>query len=509
MKNKDMLINLFANIMLFSVNLLISFVLTPFIVERLGEAAYGFIGLLNNLVNYASIATVALNSMAGRFITIAYHRNEKEKATKYFSSVLYGNIFISLFLMLVSVVVLINLTSIINIPSDLERDVKVAFLLMSFEFTVGLISTVYGISTIVTNKLYLSSIKSMQASLIRIVVVCCLFFVFDPHIYFLSIATLIVAIFLLCANISFKKSLLKDIPVSMKYFEWNIVIKLIKSGIWNCLNQISSILNTGLSLLLTNVILGPNPMGILSIAKTIPNYFISFTGTIVHVFTPQMTIDYAKDSTEEIIGVVNKSVRILSLFAGVIFAFCVFYSYDFYKLWIPATSTILLYRLTMLSVIHMPITSGMNSLYNIFTVTNHVKTTGIVLFFNSLFNISITLVLALFFDGEQFLYILTGVSSVTALILFCCFTIPFAGYCLKLKKGVFYKQLFVCLKITSIILLIFYGVKLLIPLKSWVNLLSASVTSSIVSLVVILFLFWDREEIELLVNKIRRKNEKK
>lgn len=68
--NKRLAINIIANIIAFAVNFVISFFLTPYIVETVGKEAYGFVSLGNNFVNYASLITVALNSMASRFITI-------------------------------------------------------------------------------------------------------------------------------------------------------------------------------------------------------------------------------------------------------------------------------------------------------------------------------------------------------------------------------------------------------------------------------------------------------
>lgn len=38
----------------------------------------------NNVINYITILTVALNSVAGRFITIEYHQGKKKEANEYF-----------------------------------------------------------------------------------------------------------------------------------------------------------------------------------------------------------------------------------------------------------------------------------------------------------------------------------------------------------------------------------------------------------------------------------------
>ena len=86
MNNKRQLtINLVAQIIALAVNLFISFYVTPYIIEMVGVDAYGFVGLSNEFIGYAQIITVALNSMASRFITIRIHENDYENANKYFN----------------------------------------------------------------------------------------------------------------------------------------------------------------------------------------------------------------------------------------------------------------------------------------------------------------------------------------------------------------------------------------------------------------------------------------
>lgn len=70
MNTKRLLINLIASITSLVLSLTISFFLTPFVVSTVGTEAYGFVSLANNFVGYAQIFTLALNSMASRFITI-------------------------------------------------------------------------------------------------------------------------------------------------------------------------------------------------------------------------------------------------------------------------------------------------------------------------------------------------------------------------------------------------------------------------------------------------------
>lgn len=106
-QNKQLAINMLAQVVVFLVQMGINFLLTPFIVKSLGVEAYGFVGLSNNIIGYLQLATVALNSMAGRFITIEYHKGNLEQANKYFSSVFYSNVVISAALAIISIILLV------------------------------------------------------------------------------------------------------------------------------------------------------------------------------------------------------------------------------------------------------------------------------------------------------------------------------------------------------------------------------------------------------------------
>lgn len=87
---KQLLVNMVASLVNFAVSVGIGLVLTPYIVRSIGAEAYGFVGLANTFVSYAQLLTIALNSVAGRFITVAYHEGDDSKANGYYSSTLAG-----------------------------------------------------------------------------------------------------------------------------------------------------------------------------------------------------------------------------------------------------------------------------------------------------------------------------------------------------------------------------------------------------------------------------------
>ncbi|MHC1681567.1 MAG: hypothetical protein AB6733_01180 [Clostridiaceae bacterium] len=505
MSKSRMLINLFASLFSFVVGLGINFFLAPFVVSRLGGEAYGFIGLINNLISYASVLTVALNSMAGRFITMKIHQDDSKSANIYFNSVLIGNVIMAGIIAIMSFILLLNLGLFINIPDSLNADVKIAFSLVALEFIISLASSVFGIATFVKDKLFLSSLSSIQANFLKVFVILLLFVIFPAKIFYINIASLVVTIFILTMNIYFTKRLIPEIKISKKNFQINAIVELVKSGMWNILTRLSQILETGLDLLLTNIFLGASLMGTLSISKTIPICFISFTSIIVNVFAPQLTISYAKNNFNGVIEGIRQSIKIMTLFTSLFFSFIIVYGRDFYKLWIPSQDSEFLYILTILSVFHMPITSGMNSLYNIFTITNKIKKSSLVLTGTSVLNVLIIIISVNIMTPKYSIYFIAGTSSLLALIVTLFFTMPYAAICLKSKKVTFLPDLGICVIGNLLMAASFLIVKVLLGSDTWVELITSLSMSGIIGILINMIILNNRNERILIINKILRR----
>ena len=102
-KNKALVINMISSAVAVGVHLAISFFLSPYIVAKLGVEANGFVTLASNFVGYASLISIALNSMAGRFITIKFYQDDLAEANKYYTAVTLGNYVLSLFMVIPAV----------------------------------------------------------------------------------------------------------------------------------------------------------------------------------------------------------------------------------------------------------------------------------------------------------------------------------------------------------------------------------------------------------------------
>ena len=509
MNGKELTKNMIANIISFMLNTAISFFLSSYIVESLGNEAYGFVKLSNDFVNYASLITLALNSMAARFIMISLNKDEKE-AIKYYNSVIISNIILSAFLLIASGIVVLYCDKWLNIPINIISDVKINFVLVFLNFIMNLIFTTTGQVYYLTNKLYISSVKNMESRIIQTLIIIALFINGTAKIWYISFAALIGSIFVIISNIYYRRKLLPTLKFNYKMFEWQKVKDLLASGIWNSITKLSQLFSSGLDLLVANIFIGSTGMGILSVAKTIPNLIVGLLCSIANIFNPNLTQLYAQEKTEELKKAVKTSMKIMCVFTSIPNAILVALGCQFYSLWVPSQPASMLQCLSIFTVINSIVTGVLQPIYSIFTITNRVKENSKVMILYGFISFLTTLI-ALKFTNLG-VYAIAGVSLFGSLIVALFYHLPKGAVFLGLPKKTFLPEIITSVVSFSILTIIGYIVSLIVPVQnSWFMWFFGAAIIGVIGLILNLMLVLRKNEREILISKVmsvlRRKND--
>lgn len=482
--NKQLFINLFASFIAFAVNLGINFFLTPFIVKHLGREAYGFVGLSTNIIGYLQLITIALNSMAGRFVMIEYTRGKYKEANQYFSSVFYSNLFLGAVCLLLSVALVIKLDTFFDIPPRLISDVKCLFILLTCNMLIGLLTNVYAISTFIKNRLELTSIRGIVSNLIRGVLVLLMFSIFVPHIWYIGLIGLICTVYVSYTNIGFTRKLTPELHIKRIYFNLNRVLELIKVGVWNVLNKLNITLEQGLDLVIANVFLSASMMGFFALTKSVPTLILSIAQTIAGVFAPMLTKYYALGQTDNLIRELRKSIRILGALCNIPIVFLYVFGASFYMLWLPNQDASKLQALTILGSFEMIVALPIESLWNIFTITNKLKYSTLCMTLTSVLTFCTVLLFMLFVDSlEARVIVLACSRSFWGFLRTLLFLPLYGSYCLGIKKTVFYKPILKSVISFLIMMAICYIYKSAVTITSWGSLILSLVFTGIIGII--------------------------
>lgn len=506
-KNRQLTINLIASVLSFLINLGISFFLTPYVTNNIGIEAYGFVSLGTNLINYVSLVTIALNSMASRFITIEIHKNNWDSANKYFNSVLMGNIIVASTLLIPTTFLILNLESLINIPSNIMGDVKLLFVFLFVNYLISIITSTFGVATFATNKLHLNALREIEGRILKVLTLVLLFSVLKPAVSYIGLSSLVMIIYTSFFCIYYTNKLLPNIKIRKIYFEFKLVIELVSAGLWNTIIQVGQIFLQGVDLLIANIFLSATAMGTLAVSKTIPIAILSLVSVVSSVFIPDFTKYYAKNDNTGLINDIKKSMKILGIIINIPVAFLFSFGEIFFSLWVPTEDPVTLQILSIIAIISIVISGPINSIYGVFTVTNRLRTNALIVLITGILNLGILFIVL---NTTNFgIYAIAGISTILSIIRNLIFTAPYGASYLGLKKSTFFPEIlksilgFIFISIIGILMNSF------IDINTWIELFICGLIMIVIGVPFNALIFFKRDELiniyNIIKNRIRKK----
>lgn len=508
-KGKQLLINIVAQLLAFAVNIGIGFFLTPYIIKTVGSTAYGFVGLANNFVSYVQILTTALNSMAGRFIAVSFYQDKEEDVKRYYTSVLFANLFISAALTIPCVFILVYLNKIVNVPMEILSDVRALWALIFATMMISIVGSIFNNAAYVKNRLELISLRTIESYIIKALILIGTFTILVPKVWYVGLASLICALYIICVNIYYTKKLMPMVKIRKKYFDFRKIRELISSGIWNSASQLGNVLSTGLDLLITNLLVGAGPMGIVSVSKTVPTYIQSLFVTVSSVFAPQLTISFAQGDKDGMKGQLAMAMKLMGLFASIPVAFVASYGEAFYSLWTPSQNANILMILTCAAVLEYPVSLLIYPVENIFSTMNKVKILSIITICSAACS-CLTVLILLNFAGNELtkMLMVVGVSSFYNIFKNGVLIPRFCARILKISSKFFYAILGKSIISTVALLIVSLILRNILVADSWIKLILAGMIVALTGFIINFFFMLNNKDrkafVDIIKSRIKR-----
>lgn len=496
------MLNIASGIITMIVQLAINFFLSPYIVRTLGEEANGFTQLANNFVTYASLLTIAFNSMASRFVSISYHRNEEKKVKQYYSTTFICNLFISVVLLVSSIFIVGHLDKIVKVQNAVLIDVKILFGCVFLNFIANLFLSIYGIALFVKNKIYIQNVINLVRTLLNAVVLLGVFTLLPPRVFYVSFISLMLTAACIPLTRCFQRKYMPELKIYTREFSMSVLAQMIKSGIWNTVNQCGNMLMTGFDLLLANWFISPVQMGILSVAKTIPNAIVQLAGIMNTSFAPSITMEWAKGNSTVVLKQLRSSMKISSVIVSVPIVTFSFFASWFYKLWMPTLDSNMLAMLSFLTCMAFIPWAGPQTLYNVFTAANKLKVNSIAFVISGLLNILI--VYGLLISTDFGVYAIAGVSSIITIVRNLLIVTPYTARILGLKWYTFYRDVIISIICCAINFLVACAVSKVIYNGGWLKLIVSVLITVFLSLIIEFIVIFNREEKQMVFRILYR-----
>lgn len=467
--NKQVGINMAANIVSYSANIIVSFILTPFLINTLGKETYSFFPIANTIVSYMSVLTNSMNSMAGRFVTVSLVRDETDNANKYFSSTLAANIILSAILLIPLTFIVVFLDKLMDVPINSEAAIKSLFALVFSSAIINISATVFGIATFAKNRIDLRSLRELVTAILKIALYFVLYRLFTPSIVYVGIVTLIIAVINILFQIVYTRILLPEIKLRKEHVSKSHTKELIGSSCWNAINTFGNIMLAGMSMVLANLYYGATASGSYAIVNTVPQFINGVIIMLVGVFYPVITHMYAKNDIDGVVTEIKNTQSIVGVLGCAVI--CVFSSLssEFFGLWTPGEDPIYLERITFFTIMPHCFIACLWPLTNLNIVMNKVRIPALLTLLSGMLNIATSFVVYKLFNPG--LISLPIISALFQIVWIGIFIPIYATYNLQINTFTFYPILIKTLLCTVVSYCMLREVKTFFVLNTWVKLL--------------------------------------
>lgn len=499
--NRQFAVNSIATALNLVIQFGINFFLTSYLVRTVGSTAFGFWGLANSVVNYALIITAALNSMAARYIGIDYHRNNMREASGYYSSVFVADLLFALIILLPSCIAIFFIDRLISVPVDILLEVKTLFYIVFGNMCCNVTFSVFGCAFVIKNRLDISSALNIISSVMKASILVLLYWKLRPSIVYLGTATLCATLFVAVNNVIFTKRITPELKLHYSYFSFKSVKTIVSSGIWNSLNQLSLVLLHGLDLLIANLFVSAEAMGILSVAGMVPGVITTCVFSLAYIFTPRFLELYSLDRFEELFHNLKNSIKFLTIIMCIPLSFLVAFGMSFYQLWTPTTDVKTVYSLSILVLMPLFSGGGISSANYLYTVADKVKWQAIALLVTGILNIVIVCVMLKITNLG--VYAIVMVSAIIGFIRNFFFNAPLGAYCAKQKLTALWPDLLISYACLAFCCIFGLFINHFVDLNTWVKLIFVGGGSTLLSSLIIAHVVLSYSQRVWLFNRIK------
>ena len=273
-------INLISNVGQLALTMVVGAWYVPFLVRKLGPAAYGLIPLAGSITSYMALITLGLNSAVGRYLTIALEQGDNRRANMIFNTSLWGSLALTALLLSPAALGMVFVDRLIRVPPGFEQEARWLFAGTAAAFLLNEIKTPFDVASFCRNRFDLRNLVAISEVLARVGLAILLFYVLAPRVHYVGLAIFSGTVVSAVGAVWLWKVLTPTLRVDPHYFDWGILRELTTTGGWVVVNQIGAILYLSIELLVANRLFGAELSGKYAAVLQLPTLVRTLGSTI-------------------------------------------------------------------------------------------------------------------------------------------------------------------------------------------------------------------------------------
>lgn len=420
----------------YGLNLLSSFIITTILIRVLGSEPYSFYPISNNISGWIVIISLSINAMAARFITVNIQSGNIKLANKYYSSVLFSNIFLCMILIIPIFILIYHIDNFINIPIELLEDVRYLFIFTCLSVLISMLTTAFSISEQAKDRLDIFYYTRILYTLIRFISLVVIFLFYRPCLAAAGIGLFLAELINFFIQVHIKSAIMPELTIRIQDYNFIIIKELTFSNIWCSISNLGTSLLFQLDAIISNIFLGLISSANISLAATAPGAITSLVSALLNNFIPETYHDYAIDDKELMLLNIKKAQKIVAFITSLVSCLFLCFAKPFFSLWVPNNDSVLLFQLSCFYVIPLIFSGMFRVVANVGLAMNKMIFFAYMTLINGIVNVLGMLILLNY--SKLGIYSITIMSFIVNSIWFCYFIPKYISQLMDIKIVEFY-----------------------------------------------------------------------
>ncbi len=284
--------------------------LQQYLLKRITPEEYQLLPLLYSVMMFAPLLTTILTAGLGRYITVAYARDDDDEVTRICSTMfpilcLAGLVFLALGWTLAW-----HIGKVLNIPADRLWDARIMMGLLMFSAAIRLPLAPFGVGFFVRQKFLLENVIRLATELLRLTLLFTLLFAISTRVLWVVTAGAAAELVNLAVTRAISMRLVPALRVRWARIHWGIAKEITSFGGWGFAIAAGNTIRAALDPILLNTYAGPLHVTCYHLATLPFEKMWSSIGIAKGMALPSLTAMHAASSPDRLRSAFLRGTRI-------------------------------------------------------------------------------------------------------------------------------------------------------------------------------------------------------
>jgi membrane protein EpsK len=305
--------NVAANVLYLAVATGVGLWQIPYLIAHLGVPAYGQIGVLQAIVNYASLLTFAVTWTVCRFVALRLGREDAEGANVYINTALAALGVLTLLLVGAAAALRFRLPGWIDSPPELAPDAGLLLVLFMAAACGNALNSPFNSIPFTRHRFDLINLVRALGMVFQVVTLVACFAVGAARLTDYGWAVTVKEWIVLALTALVARRLWPRLRLRPALFRGAAFREMAAMSLWSTLDRVGYLLYFSIDLVLINAVLGAEPCGRYAPITQLGFLLAMFSLAVVQVFWPIAYEHIARDRIDALLRHAQRATRFVGL----------------------------------------------------------------------------------------------------------------------------------------------------------------------------------------------------